>query len=121
MKQYEENWNEALLDGLIEFLNLLPEPTVKLVDIRRYREMMEAAANLKKLLAAEHDSGEIEIRIDEEFLLGGVSVVLDDLSVSNLPLFLTALSATDCFEMYPLADGKLRINLTFQGVLKAVC
>ncbi len=44
MKQYEENWNEALLDGLIEFLNLLPEPTVKMVNPRRYREMMEAAA-----------------------------------------------------------------------------
>lgn len=121
MKQYEENWNEALLDGLIAFLNLLPEPAVKMVNPRRYREMMEAAANLKQVLTAEYDSGEIGIRIDNKFLLGGVSVEMDDLSVSNVPLFLKVLSAADAFEVYPLTNGKLRVDLTFQGVLKAVC
>lgn len=86
MDDYEQT--DALLDGLTEFMNLLSQTTVKIMNPIRYRTMMESVFNLKKVLADEYEEGEINIQIDEQFLLGAVSVVMGDFSVSNVPTLL---------------------------------
>lgn len=119
MENYE--LTDELLDGLIELLNLLSQPTVRAINPTRYWEMMETAANLKHLLVEENESGEFSIHIDDKFHSGGICAELEDLTVANVPLFLQVLSTADAFEVYPLANGKIRVGLTFQGVIKAVC
>lgn len=119
MDNYEES--DAFLDGLIEFMASLPQPIVKIINPIRYLTMMESAYNLRSMLADEHEVGEINVQIDEMFLLGAVSVVLDNFSVSNVPKLLKVLEAADCFEVYPLTNGKVQVDLTFQGVLKPLC
>ncbi len=118
MKNYDPN-NE-LLDNLMEFIKRLPQPVVTMIHPIRYRAMMKAASNLKALLAENLEEGEINITIDETFRLGAVSVVLDNFSVSNMPQLQEVLAETDCFEIFPLTNGKVQLDLTFQGVLKTV-
>lgn len=112
---------DTLLESLMEFMNLLPQATVKLINPIRYRAMMESVFNLKNLLADEYEEGEINIQINDKLNLGAVSVELEDFSVSNMQKFLKILVTADCFEVFPLTNGQLRVELTFQGMLKALC
>lgn len=116
-----DNWElNAWFDDFVEFIKSLPQSTVKIINPPRYRAMMESASELKNVLANEYEDGEISVQINEMFLIGAVSVALEDFSVSDMPRFIKALKAADCFDVFPLTNGKIRVELTFQGVLKSV-
>lgn len=118
-----ENYNELdeLLDGLVEIIESLPEPTVRIINPHRFREMLHAMQNLRILLASNHMEGDVQYRIDEQFLLGAISVELSDLSVTTVPLLMVTIADADAVELYPLTNGQIRLDITFQGVLSAVC
>lgn len=115
----QENYNyETALDALLDCIRWLPKPTVKLLNIPKYRKMMETAVALQMLLGETADEGCISIEIDQDFYLGTISVELSELSIQNPQRFSQIISNADNFEIYPLSNGKLRLDITLQNILK---
>lgn len=117
-----ENYAEFdnTLDGLMEFFESLPQATVKILNFERYSQMLRAAAKLAALLQKENPEGSIDIEIIEKFSIGAISAELDDLTVYSPKVFADITKDADNFEIYPLTNGKIRLDITFHRVLKAV-
>ena len=117
----KENYDyETALDALLDYLRWLPKPTVQLLNIQRYRKMMEAAARLQKLVAETTPEGSMDIEIDQDFSLGSISIELPELSVLHPRAFSQVILEADNFEIYPLTNGNVRLDITFQRVLKPI-
>lgn len=117
----QENYDyETALDALLDYLRWLPKPTVQLLNIQRYRKMMEAAARLQKLVAETTPEGSMDIEIDQNFSLGSISIELPELSVLHPRAFSQVILEADNFEIYPLTNGNVRLDITFQRVLKPI-
>ncbi|MDO4562606.1 MAG: hypothetical protein Q4C12_02095 [Clostridia bacterium] len=115
------NYNfENLFDVLVEFFNTLPKDRVKIINFKRYQQMLKTAAMLKECLSKTMCEGEITIDVTEQFNLGSVSTTLDSLTIDNPSEFINIVSQADNFEIYPLTNGKIRIDITFQSVLKTI-
>jgi len=116
---FEENY-ENTLDALLDFMKSLPQPTLKVLNTERYALMLKTAADLKELLCQTAGSGCIDIDLVQEFNLGSISFEAPDLVVCDSGTFAEIISVCDNVEIYPLTNGNLRLNLTFQSVLKSV-
>lgn len=112
---------ETALDALLDYINLLPKSTVKLLDVSRYQLLMETAAVLQKLLAETIPEGSLTVDIDPDFNLGSISSELPELSITNPQTLSDILKNADNFEIYPLTNGNLRLDITFQRMLKSLC
>lgn len=118
---FQENDDyEDCLDGLLAFLAALPEESIKLLNVPRYRQMLVAASRLKDLLCRSGEEGEIEIKLYHEFNLGSLTAEICSLTVQEPSLFTELVREADNFEVYPLTNGKLRIGIVFQSVLKTI-
>lgn len=117
-----ENYNEfeSTLDGLMNFIEELPQAKLKVLNLERYKTMMEVAAKLTSVLQKNNSEGELTIDVNEKFNLGYISVELDSLTITSPVLFAEFISKSDNFEVYPLTNGKVRLDITFQSVLKSV-
>lgn len=109
---------ETALDALLDYFNLLPKATVKLLNLSRYQLLMETAAALQKVLAESLPEGSLMIHIDVDFNLGSISGELPELSVMNPKALSDILQHADNYEIYPLTNGNLRLDVVFQNILK---
>ena len=118
-----ENYNEfeSTLEGLMNFIEELPQATLKVLNLERYRMMMETAAKLTAVLQENNPEGELTIDVNEKFNLGYISAEIDCLTITSPVLFAELISKSDNFEVYPLTNGKVRLDITFQRILKSVC
>ena len=118
-----ENYNEfeRTLDGLMNFIEELPQAKVKVLNLERYKTMMAVAAVLTAVLQENNPEGELTIDVNEKFNLGSISVELDSLTITSPTLFAELISKSDNFEIYPLTNGNIRLDITFQRILKSVC
>lgn len=118
-----ENYNEfeSTLDGLMNFIEELPQAKLKVLNLERYKMMMKTAAKLTSVLQKNNPDGEITIDVNEKFNLGYISVELDSLTITSPALFAELICRADNFEVYPLVNGNVRLDITFQRVLKSVC
>lgn len=120
----ENNFKEVefdeTLDALLSLLDGLPKETVKMLDSNRYRLMFEIAAELAKLLKFMMSEGEINIEIDQMFNLGSISIELESLTVDDPIAFAKLIYKADNFEIYPLTNGNIKLDITFQSVLKSI-
>lgn len=92
------------------------EPTVRVLNIERYRDMMRAEAVLHELLTEGHATGRVETKVHPGFCSGAVSAEIDNLCILRPQSFCDLISRTDNFEVYPLTNGKMRLDLTFNGM-----
>ena len=117
-----ENYNECenVLEGLMNFFEELPQATVKILNAERYALMLKTAARLTVLLKENVPDREINIDVNEKFNLGAISVELDSLTVYSPNAFADIISCADNFDIYPLTDGNIRLDITFQGILKSI-
>ena len=111
---------DETLEALFCFMDSIPESRLKMVNIVKYKKMMQTAALLKNALAETEDSFEINCEVIEKFNIGSVSVELDALSINNTSKFAALINSTDCFEIYPLSNDRIRLELTFQAILKSI-
>lgn len=120
----EKDFNELELDialaGLFEFIQQQPNNQVKTINPARYRLMLQTAAKLTTLLKKATDEGELNITVNPTFNLGAITVELDDLSVDDPLAFADLIHRADNFEIYPLTNGKIKLDITFQSVLKTI-
>lgn len=120
-KQENNNYDyETALDALLDYINQLPKSTVKLLDVSRYQLLMGTAAALQKLLAETIPEGSLTVDVDPDFNLGSISSELPELSITNPQALSDILKNADNFEVYPLTNGNLRLDITFQRILKSL-
>lgn len=119
-QNYEENNFETVLEGLMGFMRSMPKSQVKMLNPSRYKLMLRTAAQLTDLLRKTVSDGELEINVDPTFNLGSITVELDSLSVDEPLAFADVIYKADNFEIYPLTNGKIRLDVTFQSVLKTI-
>ena len=119
-QNYEENNFETVLEGLMGFMKSMPKDQVKMLNPSRYKLMLRTAAQLTDLLRKTVSDGELEIDVDPTFNLGSITVELDSLSVDEPLAFADVIYKADNFEIYPLTNGKIRLDVTFQSVLKTI-
>ena len=119
-QNYEENNFDIVLEGLMGFMKSLPKSQVKMLNPSRYKLMLRTATQLTDLLRKTVSEGELEIDIDPTFNLGSITVELDSLSVDEPLAFADVIYKADNFEIYPLTNGKIRLDVTFQSVLKTI-
>lgn len=119
-QNYEENNFETILEGLMGFMKSMPKSQVKMLNPSRYKLMLRTAAQLTDLLRKTVSDGELEINVDPTFNLGSITVELDSLSVDEPLAFADVIYKADNFEIYPLTNGKIRLDVTFQSVLKTI-
>lgn len=115
---FEENDYETTFDALVDYIKFLPKATVKMINRSRYRLLMRTAAQLTDILRKTEPEGELNIEIDDALNLGSISVELDSLTVEEPLTFADMIYKADNFEVYPLTNGKIRLDVTFHGVLK---
>lgn len=119
-QNYEENNFETVLEGLMGFMKSMPKSQVKMLNPSRYKLMLRTAAQLTDLLRKTVSDGELEIDVDPTFNLGSITVELDLLSIDEPLAFADVIYKADNFEIYPLTNGKIRLDVTFQSVLKTI-
>ena len=119
-QNYEENNFDTVLEGLMGFMKSMPKSQVKMLNPGRYKLMLRTAAQLTDLLRKTVSEGELEIDVDPTFNLGSITVELDSLSVDEPLAFADVIYKADNFEIYPLTNGKIRLDVTFQSVLKTI-
>lgn len=119
-QNYEENNFETVLEGLMGFMKSMPRSQVKMLNPSRYKLMLRTAAQLTDLLRKTVSDGELEIEVDPTFNLGSITVELDLLSIDEPLAFADVIYKADNFEIYPLTNGKIRLDVTFQSVLKTI-
>lgn len=119
-KYNKEDEFDTTFDALVEYIQCLPKATVKMINPSRYRLLMRTAAQLTNILRKTEPEGEINIEIDDVLNMGSISVELDSLTVEEPPVFADMVFKADNFEVYPLTNGKIRLDVTFQGVLKSL-
>lgn len=118
----QENYNyESALDALLDYIQRLPKPTVKLLNFQRYQHMMEATAILQKLVAETIPEDCLKIEIEQEYNLGFISIELPELSVLHPMVFVQSIRKADNFEIYPLTNGNIRLDITFQRIFNGRC
>ena len=115
----QENFDcENVLDEQADLISSLPKPTLKLLDFKRYREMLQCACDLRHSAEEALSDKSIAVDIDRYFNLGCVRVEIPDLSVTDPQRFAAAVSKADNFEIYPLTNGNLRLDITFHNVMQ---
>lgn len=115
----QENFDcENVLDELADLISSLPKPTLKLLDFNRYREMLQCACDLRHSAEEALSDKSIAVEIDQYFNLGYISVDIPDLCVMQPQKFAAAVSKADNFEIYPLTNGNLRLDITFHNVMQ---
>lgn len=115
---FEENEYETTFDALVDYIKCLPKATVKMINPSRYKLLMKTAAQLTELLRKTQPEGEIDIEINDLLNLGSISTELDLLTIEEPLAFADVIYTADNFEVYPLTNGKIRLDITFHSILK---
>ncbi len=116
-----DNDEEEYVDAIAEWIREVPKPTITIIAFENFKRMLHSFCHIRK--AFEEAGYRIcpQVEIDPLFHLGSISIEAADISELNISNFSIALSDADVFEIYPLTNGKLRLELTFHGILKGIC
>ena len=119
-KDFNDRELDVALEGLFELIRQQPKSQAKIICPTRYRLMLRTAAQLTSLLKKTNPKGELYIDVNPTFNMGTITVELDDLSVDAPRAFADLIRSADNFEIYPIANGNIKLTVTFQSVLKSI-
>ena len=105
------------LDDLIALFEDTPKESVKILNIPKYKKMLAAASQLRYLLNMAGEAGEVEVDILDEFDMGSISAEITSFTVYEPVLFGELVRGADNFDIYPLVNGNIKIDIAFQSVL----
>lgn len=118
MEAHEEDY--VGVDILAKWIKEVPKPTITVIVIENYKRMQHAFYHIRKAFDEAGYMLQPQVSIDALFHTGSISVEAEDISEVNIPAFNTALADADVFDIYPLTNGKLRLELTFHGILQGI-
>ncbi len=125
-KEFEEEFDEEEFDGedfaevdaLIEYLQSLPRPEVSILNPLRVQQLRFSGAMIKRVLRQTGCDATIVCKQHElEPSVGVVRVEGVPLEIADMDGFTKAVSFATSTEILPLANGKVRMSLTFHGLL----
>lgn len=93
---------------------------VKILNMQKYNTMVKSAMLLKNTIAETKDEFEVTVDVIETFNTGTVSAELDEMTLFHPQRFASIISLADNVEIFPLINGKIKLSLTYQGVLKTI-
>lgn len=128
MKKYEfegempgcETEEEAFLDGFCEWIKE-HVPQQQVIDPVRLREMLLAKKMLDGILRECGEKEEAKVSFEPMFSCASLRVEADSLEVRDPAAFMTAVLMADNFEVYALADGRVRLAFMFYNMMKEIC
>ncbi len=118
--EFEDNNYDTTFEALLDFINTLPKGKVKMIDLERYKTMMQTTVELKNILVQTGAEGELEIDLCDTFNMGSIKAELEELTVLDTKQFAAMIEKADNFEIYPKTNGKIQLNIAFQSVLKTI-
>ena len=105
------------LDDLIALFEDAPKESVKILNIPKYKKMLAAASQLRYLLNMAGEAGKVEVDILDEFDMGSISAEITSFTVYEPVLFGELVRGADNFDIYPLVNGNIKLDIAFQSVL----
>lgn len=111
---------EETLDALLDFFRENQKDSVKIINPTNYYSLLKTAAELTDLLRKTMPDGELEISIDDFFNSGAITVEFDLLTIYEPDTFAKIIQHASNVEIYPLTNGRAKMDLTFQSVLKTL-
>lgn len=115
-----KNCNESNFEYFIDYINSLPQSTVKIINMDNYLKMLQVLKSLQNLLQKTSSEWKITFEINDKFNLGCIYLELFELSVLSPHDFAKIIDRCDNFEIYPLNNGTIRIDSAFQNVLCSI-
>ena len=116
-----EDEDFAEIDSLIEYLETLSRPEVLLLNPSRVEQLRFSTAMIKRVLRETGSNAQIECKPHEfEPSVGVVRVEGVALEIKDLDGFARAAEFASNTEVYPLANNKVRMTLTFHGLLNPI-
>ena len=106
---------QETVDALVDFIRQ-NAPKTQMLNVQRYSEVCHAKRSLDRML---HRFGEHEAEL-ELMPLYGAAVLradVDELESRDVNDFIEAIKGASNFEIYQLANGKLRLGITFFGMM----
>ena len=119
-KNIKKITNSATLNDFLHHVKLYSQTHPKAIDLKRYALVLEAASELKKILPEKENEKNIKIEINDTFNLASISTVISDIVITDTEKFAKMISPADNFEIFTLKDGNMKLNISFQSVLKSI-
>ena len=112
----------AEIDALIEYLNTLPQDGVFVLNYPRIQQMRFASAAIKKAMKGRNGAkAKIVCKQSElEPSMGYIDIESKDIDIFDTEWFARAAEFANNTEIYPLSDDRVRMTLTFHGILSRV-
>ena len=103
-------------DYLKNVKDYLSKDKVKLLNMGRIEEIADAYNTLRMIMMMDEEDTTIEIK-EDALELGDISikVVIPEFTVHDILLFTKAISKADIVDIYPTADERLHIDITFRN------
>ena len=121
MNKMDYDWeNDPVIKGLVETLKRAPKSNAKMLNFPVFANMIAAKIGLDMLLQESGGDGIVRIELSSNFSCGSVKVDMDSLEVYKPQLFAAATELADNFEVYALANGKIRLALMFYDAFTPV-
>lgn len=104
-----------------ELKEYVDAPKTKVVNIPRHSQMIDAYEKIKKIILSEDPDAIIEI-IEGALQLGSMAIraVTSDVTVYDTAEFSEAIKDADNFQIYALTDGRITLDILFEGVLEYI-
>jgi len=115
----DEDFSE--IDALIECLNALPRNEMSVLSYHKVQQMRFSCAMIKKILRETDCNARIECRHHElDPNIGVIRVEAASLNILDIEGFSRAAEFASNLEIYPLKENKVRMTLTFHGLLTPI-
>lgn len=116
MSEFCQDNSFPLVDALVKTLRQMPKPEALCVNSGRLEELNDTAEELKAFFQKFGRGWSLTTGIDTMFDLGYITVEMDECANANARQLGEQLSRADKVEIYPLVNGKLRLELAFHRI-----
>lgn len=106
------------IEELMDLLKGLPDESELELDPEKCTELVRKADRAFKLFAGEGGGCGNRIEFVKQFNMAAVQIEGDSLSISDAEEFKSIISDAACFEIYPLSNGTIRLEITFKDILR---
>lgn len=107
----------AAFNALIEYLQTLPPAKTKMLNPKRLQTMKYANAIIQEVLKASGCEADITFKTGElGSSMGSIEVEGDSIDVDRTDWFARVAELASNAEVYPLANGNVRMTFTFHGL-----
>lgn len=115
--QEDEEELTTWLDGFVESVKKERQGRTSILDYDRLMEFGRAIKLVEKAVKASHPAAKVTFEYGQPFdEFASVTIEGKGIEIKDVKSFFKALNISDNFDVYPLANGGVRIDLGFYGM-----